>query len=193
MQKFVFVRKYRIIEVLEWLKAHNLLYNDISINYPLLNTWKDKFIPQEITDHLVLCDPDSQEREGYAASLRDDNFENDLDVAIAETKIEADQLHSGCVYSDIDDGRQNPILKLLSAIDNIKSGTTPIQNNAIPVITFLSQGRLIPLNDWENPSYFPVAFSTLFPFGNGRHLENREQPISIKAWAKWTLQHHSHW
>lgn len=124
LQKFVSVRKHRIIEVLEWLKAHNPLYIDISINYPLLSTWEDEFIPQGITDHLVLCDPDSQEREGYAASLRDDNFENNLDAAIAETEIEADQLHSGCVYSDIDDGRQNPTLKLLSAIDNIKSGTT---------------------------------------------------------------------
>ena len=59
LQKFVSVRKHRIIEVLEWLKAHNPLYNDISINYPLLNTWEDEFIPQGIIDHLVLCDPDS--------------------------------------------------------------------------------------------------------------------------------------
>lgn len=29
-------------------------------------------------------------------------------------------MHNGCVYSDIDDGRQNLILWLLLVIDNIK-------------------------------------------------------------------------
>ena len=67
--------------------------------------WENKFIPQGIIDHLVLYDPNSQEQEGYATSLCDDNFENDFDVIIADTKIEADQLYSGCVYSDIDNGR----------------------------------------------------------------------------------------
>lgn len=78
--------------------------------------------------------------------LYDDNFENDPDTAIADTKIEADQLHSRYVYSDINDGRQNPILKLLFAIDNIKSGTMLIQDNAVSVITYHSKGRLILLN-----------------------------------------------
>ena len=67
--------------------------------------WKNEFIPQEIIDHLVFCDLDSQEREVYTASLRDDNFENDFDTSIAETEIEADQLHSGYVYSGINNGR----------------------------------------------------------------------------------------
>ena len=67
LQKFVFVRKQQIIEVLKWLKAYDPFYNNIFTNYPLLNIWEDKFIPQGITDQLVLCDPDSQEREGYVA------------------------------------------------------------------------------------------------------------------------------
>lgn len=69
----------------------------------------------------MLCDPNSQEREDYAASLRDNNFENNFDAAIADIKIEADQLYSRCIYNDIDNRRQDSILKLSSAIDNIKS------------------------------------------------------------------------
>lgn len=84
---------------------HNPLYNNIFINYLLLNIWKDKFILQKIIDYLVLCDLDSQEQEGYAASLRDNSFENNLDTAIAKTKIETDQLHNGYMYSDINDRR----------------------------------------------------------------------------------------
>lgn len=121
-----------------------------------------------------MCDPDSQKQESYAALLRDNNFENNLDAVIAETKIEVDQLHSGCVYSNIDNETQNATLKLLSATDNIKSETTPTQDNAVPVIIFYSQRRLIPLNDWENPFYFPTAFLTLFFFGNDGHLKNRK-------------------
>ena len=45
LQKFVFIRKHQIIKVLEWLKVHNSFYNDIFINYSLLNTWEDEFIP----------------------------------------------------------------------------------------------------------------------------------------------------
>ena len=55
----------------------------------------------------------------------DDNIENDFDAAIADTKIKVDQLHSECMYSDINNARQNSILKFLSIIDNIKLGTTP--------------------------------------------------------------------
>lgn len=38
----------------------------------------------------MLYDPNSQEQESYAASLHNDNFENNFDAAIAETEIELD-------------------------------------------------------------------------------------------------------
>lgn len=53
----------------------------------------------------MLCNPKSQEQKDYAALLYDDNFENNFDAAIADTKIEANQLHNKCVYSDIDNRR----------------------------------------------------------------------------------------
>lgn len=37
----------------------------------------------------MLYNPDSQEQEGYTALLQDDNFENNLNITIADTKIEA--------------------------------------------------------------------------------------------------------
>lgn len=53
-------------------------------------------------------------------------FENDFNAIIADTKIEADQIY-GCIYSDIDNERQNLMLKLLFAINNIKLKTISIQ------------------------------------------------------------------
>lgn len=88
--------------------------------------WEDKFIPQERIDYLILCDFDSQKRESYATLLRDNNFENDFDIVITDIKIEIDQLYNRYVYGDINNKRENLILKLLSAINNIKSRTMPI-------------------------------------------------------------------
>ena len=57
--------------------------------------------------------------------LSHDYFENNLNTIIANTKIEWGQLYSSCVYNNIDNRRQNLILKLLSAINNIKLKTMP--------------------------------------------------------------------
>ena len=100
-----------------------------------------------IINQLVLYNPNSQEHKGYTTSLRDNNFEKNLNMVIADTKIEANQLHIKFFYSDINNGRQNPTLKLLFAFDNIKSRITPIQNIAVLVITYHRKERLIFLND----------------------------------------------
>ncbi len=70
-------------------------------------------------DNIIHCNANQHEREGYATDLNDGNFENDLDAAIAGNGIEGDHINSGCIYSDIDDQRQNPTLRLLSAVANI--------------------------------------------------------------------------
>ena len=162
MQKFVFVRKYQIIKVLKWLKMYNPLYNDIFINYPLLNVSKDKFIFLRITDHIVFCNLNSQEQESFAALLHDDNFENNLHIVIADTKIEANQLYSGHVHSNINNRKQNPTLKLLSTIDNIKLKIIVVSDIAFPIITYYNKDHFIFLKNWEDHFYFLVAFSTLF-------------------------------
>ena len=141
----------------------------------------------------MLCNSDSKEQEGYAVLLCDDNFENDLDAAKADTKIKADQLHSGYVYSDINNERQDPISKLLSAINNIKSKTIVANNITVRTITHHSKGHFILLNDWEDIFYLHAVFPTLFLFEDDRNLRKRQQLVSIEAWTKWILQYHSHW
>lgn len=115
--------------------------------------------------------------------LGNDNFENDLDIAIANTEIKADQLHSGRVYSDINDERQNLTLKLLSTIDNIKSKIMVASNTAVSTIIYYSKSRLILLNNCKNLFYFPVAFLTLFFFGDSGHFRKKQQLVSIEVWV----------
>lgn len=128
-----------------------------------------------------MYDPNSQKREGYATLLCDNNFKNNL---IANTKIEKDQLHSGCMYSDINNRKQDLTLKLLFAINNIKSKTMVVSDITVPIIIYHSKGRLIPLNDWENFFYFLTVFPILFLFGDGEYLGKRQQLVSIETWVK---------
>ncbi len=73
------------------------MYENIQINYRLLETCEGEFISSEIMDNIIHCNANQYEREGYITDLNDDNFENDLDVAIAGTGIERDYINSGCI------------------------------------------------------------------------------------------------
>ena len=126
---------------------YNPLYNNISINYLLFNVSEDKFIPQGIIDHLVLYNPDNQKQEGYLASLHNNNFENNYNTIIADIKIKANQLHSRYMYSDIDNKRQDLILKLFFAINNKKSKTIVTSDITFSTLIYNSKNRLIFLND----------------------------------------------
>jgi hypothetical protein len=44
---------------------------------------------------------------------------------------------------------------------------------------------------WSDPLYFITAFPTLFPTGSGGHLDKRPIKVSLEAFAKWALNHHS--
>jgi len=70
--------------------------------------------------------------------------------------------------------------------------TLPRDNNQITFdMVFEVTGCLIYLgNVWEDP-LFTCAFPTLFPTGAGGHLDARAQKVSLEAFAKWALKHHS--
>lgn len=61
----------------------------------------------------------SKNKKNYIVLLCNNNFENDFEIAIADTKIKANQLYSRYIYSNIDNEKQNLKLQLLSTIDNI--------------------------------------------------------------------------
>lgn len=189
------IRKNKILEALIWLRENNPLYGDIDINHTLLDNWEDEFVPTGIVNRVLRCDPDSEEREGYAANLESDNYENELHSAVNDAGLNDSGLLSGCLYTDADDAREHPTMKLVSAVTNYKRGAALSDNVDLPILTYKNSGRPIPLNDWENPNYFTSAFPTLFPFGIGGHLgsctDGKTAKISLQAWGKWALSHHS--
>ena len=46
-------------------------------------------------------------------------------------------------------------------------------------------------NSWEDPQYLATSFPTLFPTGLGGHLDERAVKVSLEAFGKWALSHHS--
>jgi hypothetical protein len=51
--------------------------------------------------------------------------------------------------------------------------------------------RSVLSNVWEDPLHFTSAFPTLFPTGTGGHLDERAVKVSLEAFGKWALKHHS--
>ena len=85
LKPFLQVRKDKVLAVLRYLIQHNHLYHDLTINYAMIDSWANNFIPPEISDNITcLANPDHHEREGYTVSLQSGNYENDLRAAQGE-------------------------------------------------------------------------------------------------------------
>ena len=175
------IQKYCVILALHWLIANNPLYENIEINQFLLETWKEEFIPFGIMDSIVYCNSDQHKHESYATNLCNSNFENNFDTAIASIGIERDHINSGCIYSNIDNERQNSTLRLLSMVGNIKVTASTSNPPTSTIVFYRNRGQLVPLNNWEDPHFFTAAFPCLFPFRSGGYLEQWKGPISLEA------------
>jgi hypothetical protein len=177
----------------------------------MIDDWSDDFIPPELRDSIICLDePDHHERQGYTVNLEAGNYENDLqaaqdsagDVNIGEPFI------TGSVATDINGERQDPNLRVLDALFNVVANkqptlreepwpgksvrnTRPLGHPRMPVISYTIHGQATLVNHWSDPHYFTAAFPTLFPTGTGGHLDGRTIPVSLEAFAEWSLSHHS--
>lgn len=162
-----------------WLKNHNILYKDIVINFDLTDTWEGKFIPAGISSRVLQYDDDIQEKEGYAANLETDNFENNLHYAVNSAGISDSSVLSGCLYTDTDDTQEYLTMKLVSAICNHKRKSNNQDVNTL-ILTYKNPGRVISLNDWDNPEYFTASLPSLFAFGTGDHISTTNSSRKYK-------------
>lgn len=53
----------------------------------------------------------------------------------------------------------------------------------MPAISYTIRGDATKVDRWTDPHYFTVAFPTLFPAGIGGHLDERDIPVSLVAFA----------
>ena len=113
----------------------------------MLKIWEDKFFASSIIDSIIHQDSNWQKHESYVTDLKDGNFENNLNTTIATTSIEGDHINNSCIYSDINDRRQNFGLRLLSTSANIISIVTNSDLLTLIVISYYSKSQLVLLNN----------------------------------------------
>ena len=222
LARFCSVDKAKVVNALLWLCANNPVYKSVVVDYSVLDSWPDHHIPQEIRDAFITLGsepgstdtPVEDEREGYATSLRDGLFENELDAEVEDT--EPGSILSRSFFSDLhgQDLHSTPAtLASLQAIlqeqDSDRSGPgeddaidvqddeegAPNDNSRLPHISYKTAQHLPPMSAFTDPDYFTAAFPTLFPFGIGGHLGDangdRPEEVSLKAFARYTMLHHS--
>ncbi|KAH9209869.1 hypothetical protein DL95DRAFT_449133 [Leptodontidium sp. 2 PMI_412] len=89
------------------LCANNPGYKSVVVDYSVLDSWPDYYIPQEIRDAFITLGPEpgsidtqvEDEREGYITSLRDRLFENELDAEVEDA--EPGSILSRSFFSDL--------------------------------------------------------------------------------------------
>jgi hypothetical protein len=220
LARFCSVNKAKVSNALLWLWANNPVYRSVTIDYFVLDSWPDDHIPQEIRDAFIALDseagstqaPVTDEREGYAMSLQDGLFENDLDAEVEDA--EPGSILSRSFFSDLHGQEAHPTpatLGTLQAILQESSDSSSLNDNEPgddedndqapddytrpPHISYKTSQDLPLINSFTEPDYFTAAFPTLFPFGTGGHLGdangNRPETISLKAFAKYAMLHHS--
>lgn len=81
--------------MLKWLKNKNFLYNDIFINFDFMITWERVFGLVGISNSILWCDKDIQERKGYAEA---DNIRNNLYYTFNNAKRDNSGLLSKSLY-----------------------------------------------------------------------------------------------
>lgn len=94
----------------------------------MLESMPDGFISEGISSRVIIINQDSRERERYGTNLDINNDKNNLQHALGMVGIENTSLLSGCIYNNVDKARQNPYMKLISAINNIQTITTVVDN-----------------------------------------------------------------
>lgn len=79
---------------------------------------------------------------------------------------------SSCIYTDINESRQNLYLKLITIIYNLfDDNTAEDQNNKLrPVISHNLYNDGKSLNNCNNSDFFPIAFPILFVYKNDGHI-----------------------
>ena len=89
---------------------------------------------------IIHCNSNQYKCEDYITDLNDGNFGYNLNAAIVGTYIEENYIHSGWVYSDIDNQQQNSTLPLLFAVANIKSTVCSRDQLTSTIIFYCSSG-----------------------------------------------------
>ena len=117
-------------------------------------------------------------RSGAAEDAMRDGFATeDADVEEFQGSIPA----TTSAIIDVNNVSRSSHLLTLQELQSLQSSLTI---NVVP-------GNKV-LEHYEDPTYFTSAFPTLFPWGTGKHVDDRRKgPLKLRKWIELLLKHSS--
>jgi Domain of unknown function (DUF6570) len=166
------VRKSKVIAALNWLCEHHEDYRHVAIDTSELNKWPSVFITEALLSSIARVQSGAAED-----AMRDGFATEDIDIEEFEGNIPA----SVSAIIDVNNTSKPSHLLMLQELQNLQSNLTI---NVVP-------GSKV-LEHYEDPTYFTSAFPTLFPWGTGKHIDQRrEKSLKMKKWIELLLRHSS--
>ncbi|KAJ3911578.1 hypothetical protein F5877DRAFT_93758 [Lentinula edodes] len=159
-------------DALIWLKAHNKWYKDIEINYSLLRSLPDDFVLPVHVERVEAVNSNDNLTSGYVPS---DGPVEDVPIASA---LDEDIIFENVVIADVD---ANATINELRA-----AAMRHIKSNGGSYVEIPHES--VPMNEFFNPSLFPMIYPTLFPYGIGGFEDyHRSVCVSLKRHVKYLL------
>lgn len=165
------VRTAKVYDALQWLCTHNEDYRDVAINHDEFARWPPVFIVSELMDNMGYISDNVVEEMSRAGVAPD--------VALdAEEGAESDEIHMSGIL-DVNNIDRSPNAITLERLASMTSEH---------VISVVAGSRL--KSQWDDPTYFTSAFPTLFPYGCGKHLDDRRRKhLPLHLWVSLLLNH----
>jgi hypothetical protein len=163
------VRKDKVVNALRWLQEHHEDYRNVTINNVELDKWPSVFITEALLSSIAKMRSGEEEdatRDGFATEEIDiDEFQGSIPNTV-----------SGII--DVNNISRPRHLRTLEELQTLQGDLTI---NVVP-------GNKV-LEHYEDPTYFTSAFPTLFPWGTGKHIDNRrKRPLQLRRWIELLLR-----
>lgn len=164
------VRTAKVYDALVWLVQNNEDYKDITIDKSQFERWPPVWVPEELL--------------ASAAPLRDGSQEDNARMGVATEDLDSPNI----------DG---DVPMTTTGIVDINRVSQPTQLDAVQHLSLWKDDKTINvitgnkiLSEENLASYFTSAFPTLFPWGTGKHLDDRrpQEPRTEKLFLKTWLQ-----
>lgn len=170
------IRKQKVWDFLIWLKANNGLYKDLPLSLENLALYHDDDVLPGLRESVIhdrnshstrLFQQETSGPEPHPADLSDPSL---TDVR----NLDPEPFLESMGVSDPESDRLPGRTFTAAALRNLVYNDSPIPDLAIP------RGS-VPVPEYDNPSFFPGMFPTLFPIGTGGFDDpDREVKLSLQ-------------